>query len=45
LLGGFPSRVADDDDAVRIDDDRLPEAEFVDALNDGSNRVVIDART
>ena len=34
LLGGFQSRMADDDDAVGIDDDRLPETEFVDGLHD-----------
>ena len=44
LLGGFPTRMADDDDAVGINDDRLPKTEFVDGLDDRSNRVVVDSR-
>lgn len=44
LLGGFPAGMADDDDAVGIDDDRLPETEVVDGLDDGGNRIVVDSR-
>ena len=36
--------MANDDDTVRIDDDRLAETEFVDALDDRIDRIVIDSR-
>ena len=36
--------MADDDDAVGIDDDWLAETEFVDGLNDRIDSVVVDAR-
>ena len=44
LLGSFPSRMANNDDAVGIDHDRLTETELVDGLDDRSNRIVIDSR-
>lgn len=36
--------MADDNDAVGIDDDRLPETELVDGLDHGGNRIVADSR-
>ena len=43
LLRRLPARVADDDHAVGVDDDRLPEAEFPDRRGDRVDSVVVDA--
>ena len=43
-LGGPEARVACDDDAVGVDDDRLAEPEPADALGDGLDRVVVLSR-
>ena len=43
LLGRLEAGVAGDDDALGVDDDRLPEPEAADALGDGVHGVVVEA--
>jgi len=43
LPRGLQPRVAGDDDALGVDDDRLPEPEAADALGDRVDRVVVEA--
>jgi hypothetical protein len=43
LAGRLQAGVAGDDDALGVDDDRLPEPEAADALGDRVDRVVVEA--
>jgi len=44
LQSGHEPRVADDDHAVGIDNDRLPPTEFLQARRDAGHRFVVDPR-